>query len=55
MKGGMVKGMVAGALLGGATATLLGIMNWRTERRWCQQMQRMGSKVARKADELFGR
>ena len=52
---GTVKGMVAGALLGGAAATLFGEMNWRTERTWCLQAQRVGDKMARKAGEMFGK
>ena len=55
MKSGTIKGRVAGALLGGAAATLYGVMNWRPERKWCMQAQRMGDKVARKAGEMFGR
>ncbi|HIS03507.1 MAG TPA: hypothetical protein IAA75_06340 [Candidatus Pullichristensenella avicola] len=55
MKSGTIKGMVAGALLGGAAATLFGVMNWRTQRKWCAQAQRMSDKVARKAGEMFGR
>ena len=50
-----VKGLVAGALLGGAAATLFGVMNWRTERKWCMQAQRMGDKMARKAGEMLGK
>ena len=55
MRSGSVKGMVAGALLGGAAATLFGVMNWRTERKWCLQAQRVGDKMARKAGEMFGK
>ena len=54
MRSGTVKGMVAGALLGGAAATLFGVMNWRTERKWCLQAQRVGDKMARKAGEVLG-
>ena len=55
MRNGTVKGMVAGALLGGAAATQFGVMNWRTERKWCLQAQRVGDKMARKAGEMFGK
>ena len=55
MKGGMVKGLLTGAVLGGAAATIFGVMNWRTERRWCRQAHRTGRWMANKADELFNR
>lgn len=54
MRGGLIKGLITGALIGGAAATAFGVMNWRTERRWCQQAQRFGDRMAKKADELFG-
>jgi len=55
MRGGMIKGLITGALVGSAAATVFGIMNLRTERKWYQQAQRISNKMVRRADDLFGR
>ena len=55
MRGGMIKGLVAGALLGGAAATIYGVMNWQTQRKWSRMAAHGGQWVADKTDELFGR
>ena len=52
MKHGMVKGLMTGMLIGGAAATMFGVMNWQTERRWNQQMRKGGQWLSEKADSL---
>lgn len=49
---GMVKGLVTGMMIGGAAATMFGVMNWQTERRWNQQIRRSGRWLTQKTDEL---
>ena len=55
MKGGLFKGLIAGAAIGGAAAMLYGMMNWQTQRKWCHMATDGGHWVADKADELFGK
>lgn len=50
---GTIKGLVTGALIGGAAATMFGVMNWQTERRWNQQVRQGGKWVASKADRMM--
>jgi len=52
MKGGMLKGLMTGMLIGGAAATAFGIMNWQTERKWNQTVKKTGSWISDKADEM---
>ena len=52
MKSGMMRGLMTGMLIGGAAATMFGVMNWQTERKWNQQMRTGGQWVSQKADEL---
>ena len=52
MKHGMVKGLMTGMLVGGMAATMFGVMNWQTERRWNQQIRRSGRWLTKKTDEL---
>ena len=52
MKHGMVRGLMAGMLIGGAAATMYGVMNWQTERRWNQKMRQGGKWLSMKTDEL---
>ena len=40
MKRGMIKGLMTGMFIGGTAATMFGIMNWQTERKWNQQIWR---------------
>ena len=51
MSKGLVKGMAAGMLIGGAAATLFGVMNWQTERQWNRQLRRSGRWFSKKANE----
>lgn len=48
----MVKGLMTGMLIGGAAATMFGVMNWQTERRWNQQLRRGGRWLSHKTDEI---
>jgi len=50
---GMVKGLITGALIGGTAATMFGVMNWQTERKWNQQMRQGGKWLSAKADEMM--
>jgi len=52
VKRGMMKGLMTGMLIGGAAATMFGVMNWQTERRWNQKMRQGGQWVSQKADDL---
>ena len=52
MRHGMVKGLMTGMLMGGMAATMFGVMNWQTERRWNQQIRRTGRWLTKKTDEL---
>lgn len=49
---GMIKGLMAGMMIGGTAATMFGIMNWQTERKWNQQLRRGGHWVSQKADQM---
>ena len=40
MKGGKMRGIMTGMLLGGMAATMFGVINWQTERKWNQQLRR---------------
>ena len=53
MKGGMWKGLLTGAVIGCSAATVFGIMNWQTERKWAINARRTGKWMADKTDELF--
>ena len=55
MTGGMMKGMVAGAILGATAATAFGVMNWDKERQWKNQAMRMGRTMLNKADHMMHR
>ena len=52
MKRGMITGLMTGMLIGGAAATMYGVMNWQTERHWNQQIRRSGRWLSRKTDEI---
>ena len=49
---GMIKGLMAGMMIGGTAATMYGIMNWQTERRWNQQLRSGGHWLSKKAAEM---
>ena len=51
MKHGMIRGLMTGMFIGTA-ATMFGIMNWQTERKWNQQIRRSGRWLSQKTDEL---
>lgn len=52
MKHGMMKGLMTGMFLGGAAATMFGVMNWQTERKWNQQIRKGGRWLTQKTDDL---
>ena len=52
MKGGLMKGLIAGMLIGGSAATIFGIMNWQTERQWNRKAKQTGSWISDKAEDL---
>lgn len=52
MKSGMTKGLIAGMMIGSAAATVFGVMNWQTERKWNQKVKRTGSWIADRADDV---
>lgn len=52
MKHSTIKGLMTGMLMGGAAATMFGIMNWQTERKWNQQIRRGGRWLSQKTDDL---
>lgn len=49
---GMIKGLMTGMVIGGTAATMYGIMNWQTERKWNLQLRRGGHWLSHKTDEL---
>jgi len=53
MKGGMVKGMLTGAMIGGSAAMIYGVMNWQTQRKLCAKAAKTGHWMAKKADAIF--
>lgn len=55
MKRGLIKGMATGMILGGAAATLFGVLNWQTERAWNRQLRRGGRWLSRMTDEWTDR
>ena len=55
MRGGLMKGLLAGMLIGGSAATIFGVMNWQTERKWNQKAKQTGSWISDKADDLARR
>ncbi len=52
MKSGLMKGLVTGMLIGGSAATIFGVMNWQTERKWNRKVKQTGSWISDRADEL---
>lgn len=52
MKRGMIKGLMTGMFIGGTAATMFGIMNWQTERKWNQQIRKSGRWLSQKTDGL---
>ena len=52
MKGSMTKGLITGMLIGGAAATMYGVMNWKTERLLNQKARSTGSWISDRASEL---
>ena len=52
MKNGMLKGLITGMLIGGSAATVFGVMNWQTERKWNQMARQTGSWISDRADEI---
>ena len=52
MKGGMLKGLMAGMLIGGSAATIYGVMNWQKEKKWNQQAKKTGSWISDRAENF---
>lgn len=53
MNSGMMKGVVAGAILGATAATAFGVMNWEREKQWKNQAMRMGKTMLDKAERMM--
>lgn len=53
MNDGLVKGMLAGAIIGATAATAFGVMNWERERQWKNQALRMGRNALDKAERMM--
>ncbi len=53
MRSGTMRGVIAGTLIGGAAATVFGIVNWQTHRKLNRQMKRGGRWLTEKTDELM--
>lgn len=53
MKNGMMKGLIAGAVIGGSAAMMYGVMNWQSARSMNQQMKKTGHWLANKTDTLM--
>jgi hypothetical protein len=51
----MMKGLMTGMIIGGTAATMFGVMNWQTERKWNQAAKRTGSWISNKAGNLAGK
>jgi len=52
MKHGMMKGLIAGAVIGGSAAMLYGVMNWQSARTMNHQMKKTGHWLANKTDSF---
>lgn len=55
MKHGMTKGLITGMLIGSSAATLFGVMNWQTEKKWNQKARQTGKMISRKAEHFTNR
>jgi len=53
MNDGMMKGMLAGAIIGATAATAFGVMNWERERQWKNQAMRVGKTMLNKAERMM--
>lgn len=47
-----MKGLMTGMMIGGVAATMFGVMNWQTERKWNQQIRKGGRWLSKKSDEM---
>ena len=52
MKDGLMKGLITGMLIGGSAATVFGVMNWQTEKRWNRLAKQTGNWISDKADDI---
>ena len=52
MKSSLMKGLLTGMLIGGSAATIFGVMNWQTERKWNQKAKMTGSWISDKAEDI---
>lgn len=55
MRNGMTKGLVTGLLIGGSAATIFGVMNWQTEKKWNVKARKTGNWVTRKANNIVSK
>ena len=55
MKSGMTKGLITGLLIGGSAATIFGVMNWQTEKKWNMKARKTGNWITSKADNLMSK
>ena len=53
MKKGLVRGMIAGAVIGASAATVYGMMNWQTERKLGRAAIQVGKAISDKAQSWF--
>lgn len=52
MRNGLMKGLFTGMLIGGSAATIFGVMNWQTEKKWNQAARKTGNWISDRADDL---
>lgn len=48
----MMKGLITGMLIGGSAATLFGVMNWQTEKKWNQMAKKTGNWLSDRAGDV---
>ena len=53
MKQGSMRSLMTGMVIGCTAATMFGVMNWQTEKKWNQQFHRSGRWLSKKTDELM--
>lgn len=52
MRGGMMKGLITGMLIGGSAATIFGVMNWKTQKQWNRKAKQTTGWIQDKADDI---
>lgn len=53
MKAGVIRGMIAGSVIGASAATLYAMMNWQTERKLGRAAVNVGKAISEKAQNWF--